>query len=132
MRGMKRQDKLKRLTLGLGQRLVHVGRHHAVVVEVVEIVALLTRDGDLLEPLDHAPADEPGDDNTDRKAVVWRKPPVVLLVRNDDVRGGVHGLVVGERGPVGAVLALGELALRATEADVVGAVFGGLLKSENM
>ena len=50
-------------TLVLGALLVDVGRQHAVVMEVVEVVALLWADCNRLQPLDHAPANVPRDDH---------------------------------------------------------------------
>ena len=64
-----------RLTFFVGDDLVDVRWQHAVVVEVVEVLRLLRRHGDLLEPLDHAAADVAGDNHAAGKAVVRRKQP---------------------------------------------------------
>ena len=50
-------------TLVLGPLLVHIGGQHTVVVEVVEVVALLAGDQDGVEPLDHAAPDVARDDH---------------------------------------------------------------------
>ena len=104
-----------------------MGWHHAVVVEMVEVITLLAGHSDFLKPLDHAASNEPGDDDAYREAVIGRQPPVVLLVRDDDIRCWVHSFMVGEGGPIGPVLPLGELALGTAKADVVCAILGTLL-----
>ena len=114
-------------TLSLGQCLVHMGWHHTVVVEMVEVITLLAGHGDLLKPLDHTASNEPRDDDAYWEAVIGRQPSVVLLVRDDDIGGRVHSFVVGEGGSVGSILPLGELTLGAAEADVVSAILGTLL-----
>lgn len=43
-------------TLGFGLLLVNARRQDAVVMEVVEVLGLLGRHTDLLQPFDHAPA----------------------------------------------------------------------------
>ena len=42
----------------------------------------------------------------------------ILLVRDDDVAAGVHGVRVGHVRAVGAVIALGQLAFWAREVDI--------------
>jgi hypothetical protein len=67
---------------------------------------LVLLDGDLAEPLHHAPADEPGDDDADREAVVRRQPAAVLLVGDENVVAVVQGVGGAEGRAVGAVVAL--------------------------
>ena len=80
------------LTFFLGQGFVHVRRQDAVVVVVVEVVALPIGHGDLAEPLDHAPSREARHDQTNGKAVIGRQPSVVLLVGQHDVVGRIQGV----------------------------------------
>ena len=108
--------------LDLGDLGIHVRREHAVVHVVVVVVGLLPLHHNLLEELDHAATDETRDDHPDREAVVWRQVPAVVLVGDEDVIGGIHGVLHLQGGPVGAVGALRELLLGAAEGDVLGAV----------
>jgi len=52
--------------------------HHPVVVEVVEVVALLLSHGDLLQELHHAATNEAWDDHAHWEAMVRGQPAVVL------------------------------------------------------
>ena len=113
------------LTLGVGQRLVHVRGQHAVVKEVVVVLALLGAHADLLQPLDHAAAHVAGDDDAQWVAVVRGQQPAVLLVGQDHVGGTVQGLGQGDGGAVGAVRALGQLARLACSQEGVGSQGGG-------
>ena len=101
-------------------------REDAVVHVVVVVVRLNVLHGDLLEELDHPAANEARDDNADREAVVRCEVAPVALVSNHHVVGRVHEVLVGQACPVAAILALGQLALGATEGDVLGALCRGL------
>mmetsp|Transcript_52167 Transcript_52167/g.138523 ORF Transcript_52167/g.138523 Transcript_52167/m.138523 type:complete len:487 (+) Transcript_52167:1563-3023(+) len=91
---------------------------HAVVIEVEEIVTLRLGHANLCQPLDHAAADVPRDDQSQRVAVVGRQPLAVLLIGEHDVARRVHG---GEPVDRRAVPPLGHR-LGADEAHVVRAV----------
>ena len=58
------------LTLLGSQLLIHMGWHHPVVKVVVVVVALLLRNRDLTEPLDHATTNEAWDDHPHREAMI--------------------------------------------------------------
>mmetsp|Transcript_31111 Transcript_31111/g.69121 ORF Transcript_31111/g.69121 Transcript_31111/m.69121 type:complete len:268 (-) Transcript_31111:124-927(-) len=103
-----------------------MGGHHAVVVVVVEVVGLGLGHSDLRQPLDHAAADEAGDNDADGEAMVGSQPAPVLLVGHYNVRGQVHSLGVGEGGAVGAVITLGQLTLGTSEGHEVGSLIWSL------
>lgn len=98
----------------------HRRRQHAVVVDVVPVVAGLVRDDELLEPLDAAAADLAWDHRAQRLAVVRAEHLAVHLVREHHASVGVHGPVQLDRG---AVVAVGEL-VGALHAHVSGAALG--------
>ena len=108
--------------LGLGLLGRHVHGQHAVVLEVVVVVRARVAHADLREPLDHAPADEAGDDDAHGEAVVRLEPLAVLLPADHDVVGLVHGVAQRHGRAVGAVGAGGQLLDGPAEADVAAVV----------
>mmetsp|Transcript_80791 Transcript_80791/g.254928 ORF Transcript_80791/g.254928 Transcript_80791/m.254928 type:complete len:532 (-) Transcript_80791:377-1972(-) len=107
---------LRRLVLGgdvLGE--------HAVVEDVVVALALLLRDADLREPLDHPAADVAGDEQAHRIAVVGVQQLPVHHEGQHDGAGRVHHGPARVGGAIGGV-ALRHLTRRALEVDPVGAL----------
>mmetsp|Transcript_14041 Transcript_14041/g.34308 ORF Transcript_14041/g.34308 Transcript_14041/m.34308 type:complete len:778 (-) Transcript_14041:634-2967(-) len=95
--------------------LVHLGRKDAVIEEVIVVVRLLLSHLDLCEPLDHAPADPARDDEPAGVPVVGHEALASLLIGDDDVPEGIHG--VG-RCHARAVVAVGQL-VRTHEAHIL-------------
>mmetsp|Transcript_12452 Transcript_12452/g.31806 ORF Transcript_12452/g.31806 Transcript_12452/m.31806 type:complete len:495 (+) Transcript_12452:1055-2539(+) len=108
--------------LGVGDLGSHMLGQHAVVVVVEEVVRLVGRHCDLVEPLDHAPSDVARDDQPQWEAVIRAKTLAVLLVGEEDVACRVHRREVIDRR---AISAFGHL-LDADEAHMVGALLRSL------
>mmetsp|Transcript_46475 Transcript_46475/g.88740 ORF Transcript_46475/g.88740 Transcript_46475/m.88740 type:complete len:277 (+) Transcript_46475:744-1574(+) len=95
---------------------------------MVKVVGLLRGDLNLFQPLDHAPADVPGDEHAQRVAVVRVQVLAVLLVGEDDVarrvqrRLYVDGRAVRAGPALLVVVRLGELVLGPREAHEAAAL----------
>lgn len=88
---------------------------HLVVVLMVPILRVRVTNRDVGQPL-YLPASNPAwNDHSTREAVVGMQELPVLLVRDNHVHRGIHGMRNRNLSAVGVVRALGELTFRSCE-----------------